>query len=118
MKNRRKELLEQFKQMKPEMGIFRIRSKQGGKCCLETSQNLNGKINSIVFQLNAGVHPYRELQQEWNEYGQDGFTIEILERLKYGKDEQKDDYSEELAIMKMIWEEKCAQEGLTFYSKK
>jgi hypothetical protein len=118
MNNRRKELLEQFKQMKPEMGIFRIRSKQGGKCYLETSKNLKGKINSTLFQLKAGVHSYQELQREWNEFGEDGFTIEILERLKCGIDEQKTDYSEELAIMKMIWEEKCAQEGLKFYCKK
>jgi hypothetical protein len=31
----------------------------------------------------------------------------VLEKLKYDKDETKTDYSEELAILKMLWEEKC-----------
>ena len=47
----------------------------------------------------------RELQQDWTRLGEADFEIEILEKLKYDKDETKTDYSEELEILKMEWEE-------------
>jgi len=38
-----------------------------------------------------------------------------LEKLEYDKDETKTDYSEELALLKMIWEEKLLQRGVELY---
>ena len=118
MKERRKELIEQYKQMKPDMGIFWVRSRTDNKCYLETSHNLKGKINSTLFQLDLGSHPYKELQRAWRDHGPDGFEVEILETLKYDKDETKQDYSEELDILRMVWEEKLREQGMEFYSKR
>lgn len=116
-KQRRKELVEQYKQMKPDMGIFLIRCQTTNKGLLETSQNLKGKINRARSQLSGGVHPNKELQKEWSELGEDHFSFEILETLKYDKDESKTDYSEELAILRMVWEDKLAGR-LTWYDAK
>ena len=104
---RKKELKEQYKQMRSEMGIFAVRTKDGKKYFLETTQNLKGKINSTRFQLQLGSHPNKEMQNYWNQIGEDNFIIEVLEKLEYDKDDElKTDYSEELSIMKMLWEEK------------
>jgi hypothetical protein len=118
MNHRRKQLLEQYKQMKPDMGIFWIRSKASKKCFLETSQNLKGKMNRTRFQLDAGNHPNQELQRDWKQSGPDQFEFEILELLQYDKDESKTDYSEELAILKLIWEEKLSRQQFAFYKRK
>lgn len=105
--DRRRELKEQYKQMKSEMGIFAVRSKDNSVCFLETTQNLKGKMNRTKFQLQNGSHPNKEMQTEWNQRGESDFIIEILEKLEYDKDDDsKTDYSEELFIMKMLWEEK------------
>lgn len=105
--DRKKELKEQYKQMKSEMGIFAVHTKDGTKYFLETTQNLKGKINSTRFQLQHGSHPNKEMQTEWNKRGETEFVIDILEKLEYDKDDDtKTDYSEELSIMKMLWEEK------------
>jgi len=116
--NRRKELIEQYKQMKTDMGIFWIRSKTSDKCFLETSQNIKGKLNSTIFQLDAGSHSNKELQKEWKEFGQAQFNIEVLELLKYDKDETKTDYTEELAILKLVWEDKLQAEKIALYKKR
>ena len=114
--DRRKELKEMYKQMKPEMGIFIIRSKTNNKYYLEATQNLKGKINSTRFQLEAGSFRFNEtLQKEWKENGSDGFEIKILENLKYDKDESKTDYSQELEIMKTIWDEKLVNQNMNPY---
>jgi len=116
--NRRKELQEAYKQMKPDMGIFMIQSLDTKKCTIEVDHNMKAKMNRRKIQLQTNGHPVLELQQEWNQYGEDNFNFEVLEQLKYGKDEDKTDYSEELAILLMVWEEKLTAENVTFYKKR
>lgn len=113
--DRKRELKEEYKQMKPEMGIFIIRSKTNNKCLIEGTQDLKSRINRYKFQLGAGAHPNGELQNEWKEYGSENFIIEVLENLPYDKDEMKTDYTEDLSLLQMIWTEKITQEGKGFY---
>ncbi len=115
--DRKKELKEQYKQMKTEMGIFIVQNKVNNKYLLVTTQNLHGMINRVRFQLNSGGHPNRELQKEWKEFGEKNFDIRILEKLAYDKDESKTDYSEELRIMDMIWSEKQSYKNMEAYNK-
>lgn len=116
-KARKKELTEQYKQMKKPMGIFIIRTKLNNKCYVQTTQDLKGVMNGALARLDGGFHPNKELQMEWNEFGRDSFTVEILEELEYDKDEAKTDYTEELSVLMMIWEDKLAKEGLVLYRK-
>ncbi|MDF2700047.1 MAG: hypothetical protein K0Q49_1603 [Haloplasmataceae bacterium] len=115
--DRRKELKEQYKNMKPEMGIFILRSNFSNKCYLEETHDLKSRLNRTKFQLENGLHSNKELQKDWKEKGNSGFSIEILENLEYDKEGVKTDYSEDLLILKLIWEEKLLQTGLEFYKK-
>lgn len=115
MVDRRKELKQLYKQMKPEMGIFLIRALDDGKCYLEATPNLRAALNGTRFKLEAGSHPNRQLQKAWREKGAANFSFEILEKLEYDKDETKTDYSEELAILQMVWEEKLAKQEVSFF---
>jgi hypothetical protein len=116
--DRKKELKELYKQTKPQMGIFIIQSKSSNKCYLQATQDLRGVMNGAKARLGGGMHPYLELQKEWNELGEGNFAFEILETLEYDKDESKTDYTEELALLQMIWEEKLAKENMEFYKKR
>lgn len=115
--DRKKELKLQYKQMKKPMGIFILRSKVNNKCYIQSTQDLKGVMNGTIVRLEGGMHPCKELQKEWKEYGSDNFSIEVLENLEYDKDESKTDYTEDLAIMKMIWEEKLTKQNMEFYKK-
>jgi hypothetical protein len=115
--DRKKELKEQYKQMKTEMGVFIVQNNLNNKYLLVTTQNLKGMINRVRFQLNSGGHPNSELQQEWKRFGEDKFDIIILETLDYDKDESKTDYSEELYIMKIMLTEKLSDKNMMSYSK-
>jgi len=118
MKDRRKELKEQYKQRKPDMGVFVIRCKVNNKCHLQTATDFRAVMNGAKARLGGGFHPYRELQKEWNEFGGENFSFEILETLPYDKDESKTDYTDDLALLQMMWEEKLAKENTVFYKKK
>lgn len=107
--DRKKELKELYKTMKPDMGIFIIKSSLNDKCYIEVTKDLKGTINSTKFKLDLGNHPNKELQKLWKEHGESSFTIEILEKLKYDEDETKVDYSEELNILKLIWQDRLSK---------
>ena len=113
--DRRKELKQLYKQMKPEMGIFLVQALDDGRCYLQATPDLKGAINSTRFKLDAGWHPNRELQQAWQERGAANFVFTVLDKLEYDKDETKTDYSEELEILRMVWEERLAQEKAVFF---
>ena len=116
--DRRKELKQQYKLTKPDMGIFIIRCLKHKRCYLQATPDLRGVMNGATARLNGNSHPYRALQQDYNLLGKEQFMMEILETLPYDKDESKTDYSEELELLKMIWEEKLQKEGYTFYGKR
>ncbi len=116
--DRKKELKEEYRQMKSDMGLVIIRSNFDKKYYIESSRNLNATINGSRFKLNAGNHLYQELQKEWNKHGESSFTIEVLERLEYDKDELKTDYKEDLKALQEIWIEKLTEEGLIMYQKR
>jgi hypothetical protein len=112
--DRKRELKRQYKEMKPEMGIFIIRSKVNNKCYIQATKDLRGVINGARVRLDSGSHPYRELQKEWNDFGSENFTIEILENLEYENDES---LAEDLALLQIIWEEKLTKDNMEFYKK-
>ena len=117
-KARRKELKEQYKEMKPDMGVFMISSKTTKKCYVQKAKDLKGVINSNRARLQGGLHPNLELRQEWKELGSDNFTIEILEYLDYEEDKEPEDYSDELALLQMEWEEKLIKDNWKLYKKR
>ncbi len=116
--DRKKELKMQYKMAKPEMGIFIIRCMVNNKCYIQATQDLRGVINGAKARLGGGMHPYKELQNEWSAFGPEKFEIEILEKLSYDEDESKTDYTEDLALLQLIWEEKLIKENRELYKKR
>jgi hypothetical protein len=108
----KKALKEQYKSTKPDMGVFIIQSIKEHSCLVIATGNLTGAMNSARFQLDFGSYPDKVLQEWWKRDGAAGFNIRVLETLPYGQDETKQDYSEELSIMKLLWEERLSAEGM------
>jgi len=78
--DRRKELAQQYKEMKTEAGVYQIRNTENNKVFIGSTPNLK-TLNGKMISLNTGTHLNRPLQQEWNEYGKDAFVFEVLEVL-------------------------------------
>jgi hypothetical protein len=90
----RKEIKIEYKEQKFEIGIFEIRNKIENKIFIDSSNNIPAKFNRHKFQLNAGLHPNKELQADWNKYGENNFDFNVIEEIEQ-KDEIKD-YSKKL----------------------
>ena len=115
--DRKKQLKEQYKQMRTDMGVFTVKKKNNNKYLLVGTQNLKGMMNRVKFQLENSSYPNIELQKEWNEAKPDDFEFTVLETLEYDKDESKTDYSEEVNIILIMLTEKLSDDNMVPYSK-
>ena len=110
---RKKELIWEYKNRKPNMGIVSVYCIPEKKRFLEVAKDIKTTINSNSFQLSLGWHPNKELQKLWQKYGEKGFEIGIFKVLEY--DEKKED-EDNIAKLNEILEE-CLLEGNTFLLK-
>lgn len=103
----RKELQQEYKERKKPAGIFQVKNLVNGKILLGSSLNLEGPLNKHKFMLKIGSHTNKALQQDWNEFGADNFTFEILEEVKIN-DDPNFNLKDELTLLEMIWVEKLS----------
>lgn len=103
--DRQRELKKAYKQTIQPMGIMQIKNEANGKVFIVSSLNLNGVANKHRFQLRMGSHINRELQQDWDKYGAENFSFEIIDRLE-PKEDTEYDYREDLKTLEDLWLEK------------
>ena len=62
---RKKDLLLQWKNRRPEMGLISITCKSTGEMFVDISTDTQFAFNSHRFKLSANFHPNKRLQQLW-----------------------------------------------------
>ena len=92
------------------MGVFRVRNTTNGKSLVGTSVDVPAMLNRQRFQLGAGGHPDRALQQDWKEFGPAAFEFETLDTLDPPQ-EPGYDAAVELRMLEQIWLEKLGRPG-------
>ncbi len=111
----RQEIKREYKERKKPAGIFQIKNTVNGKVYLGSSLNLEGPLNGHKFMLTIGRHRNPSLQKEWNEFGPEKFTFEILEIVKV-KDDPNFNLEDELTLLEQIWVEKLQPFGERGYN--
>ena len=111
----RAELRRSYKEAPRQAGIFQVKNCKNGKILLGSSTNLHGPFNRIRFELSAGSHDNSALQDDWNQFGPDSFTFEILEVVKPSEDPAFC-LQDELTLLEQIWLEKLQPFGARGYN--
>ncbi len=101
----KKDIKLEYKLSHRPMGVFQILNKTNEKIFIDSSINVPGKINRHKFQLNAGVHPGKMLQADWNEFGESEFEFEVLEDVTPREDPNYD-YASDLEFLEDLWLER------------
>ena len=112
--NRKKELKQLYKETPIEAGIYKIENKQNGKIFIASTRNIK-TLNGVKFMLNKGGHVNRELAQEWQEFGEENFMIEVIEILKKKNDPYFNE-KEELKKLEGKWLEEYQPYGERGYN--
>lgn len=101
---RKKQLLEEYKNRHPEMGVISFRCKLTGETFLGISKDTKADFNSLCVRLTANYHPNKRLQELWNEYGINGFEYLVIKVLKY--EDPNKDYTVQLKALR----EQCLEQ--------
>lgn len=95
---RKRQLLEEYKNRRPEMGVISYRCIVTNESFLGISKDIKADFNSIRYKLATNWHPNKQLQELWNQYGESGFELSVLKDLKY--EDPKADYTDELEALR------------------
>lgn len=85
---RRKQLMDDYKNRKPEMGVLSILCKPTGESFLEIFKDTKAGMNALRARLTPS-HPNTHFRELVEKYGVDEFEISLLEVLDYD-DPEKD----------------------------
>ena len=81
MRDRKKQLKQEYQQRIPSIGVFQIRNTNNEKILLVAGKDLRALINRHRFQLQKSGHPNKALQEDWQRLGENTFAFEIIEEV-------------------------------------
>ena len=111
----RKEINREYLERPKPAGVFQVKNIANDKVLLGSSLNLEGSLNKHRFMLKIGSHTNKALQQDWNKYGPDKFSFDILEVVKI-KDDPNFNLRDELTLLEQIWLEELQPVGERGYN--
>ena len=103
----RKAAAREYRENPRPVGVYRIRSAEGGVAFIGSSVDVPSMLNRARFELEMGSHRDRTLQAEWNRCGSEGFVFEVLDTLEL-PDDPAYDPGEDLAELLDMWRERLA----------
>lgn len=101
----KEELKKEYKLNPPKMGIFRITNTVNGKIYLKATKNIPAMFNRFPFSLRSGNYFVRELQDDWDKFGETAFKYDELDVLEF-KEDPNYDYTEDLEMLLELWLDK------------
>lgn len=104
--DRKKTLLNEYKQGKVIGGIYRITNTRNGRYLLDFAANIQAKQNSFNFMVSAGSCLDTRLKEDWTESEDRAFTFEILEELEKKKEQAQDEFMDDLKMLEQLWSDK------------
>ncbi len=101
----KKELKDEYKQMEFPMGVFQIKCIVNEKFFIDNSVDMKSKWNRHKMELKFGNHRNKDLQKDWNQYGENKFVFEVLSEFKKTEKENINYKKELKTLQDMIFEE-------------
>ena len=116
-KERKKELVREYKRTPKEMGVYCIRNTSSDKCFVAASRDLNARFNRHRLELKMqSDRSSPELQKDWTAQGADAFEFATLDVLE-PSDELGYDPSEDLEVLEQLWLDKLTPYEPKGYNK-
>ncbi|AFH63928.1 GIY-YIG nuclease family protein [Paenibacillus caseinilyticus] len=112
---RKAELLQLYKETKITGGVYQILNNVNGKRWVASTPNFR-TMNGKKMELNMGGNKNAKLQADWSRYGEEAFTMEVLEVLER-KETGYFDAKDALKKLEAKWLEKLQPYGEQGYNR-
>jgi hypothetical protein len=100
--NRRKEINDEYKSRKLCGGVYTITNSVNGKYLLGYAADLKSIQNRFQFTITSGSSVHPKLQKDWEEYGAQVFSLEVLEELEQKPDQSQAEFMEDLKTLEQL----------------
>ena len=104
-KRNRKEQIRAYKERRLTGGVLKITNRSTGRYLLLGETNLQGSRNRFAFSVATNTCIYAKLREDWNRYGADSFSFEILEEIEKKEDQTDEQFREDVKILADLWRE-------------
>src|SRR4030042_1872050 len=104
--DRKKTLINEYKQGKIIGGIYRVTNTHNGMYLLDYATNLQAKQNMFNFMVSSGSCLDYKLKKDWAVLGGKAFIFEILEALEKKKEQTQDEFIDDLKMLEQLWSER------------
>lgn len=114
----RKELQEEYKQIKYKIGVYHIKNTLNGKLFIGSTLDLKAVWYVQQLKLDTGLHENPELQNDWTQQGSHNFEYQIVEELDQDQTKPENIARELKALETMVLEEKQPYQPNGYMRKK
>jgi len=104
----RKSLARQYQETPKPMGVGVVRNTTNGKSFIVAGIDLPSLLNRHQAQLRMNAHGNKALQRDWQAFGKDAFTFEVLDTLTPPRDVPDYDPAADLKELEAMWLEQLA----------
>ena len=117
MEEKKRHAKAEYKSRPRPSGIFKITNNANGKILVGSALNLDGMWNRHRFQLRMGVHMNKELQRDWDQFGEASFSFEVIDEVDPDEAETGRVLQEYLKDLEDLWLEKLQPFGDKGYNR-
>ena len=104
--DRKKALINEYKQRKITGGIFKVTNTQNGRYLLDYTPNLQAKHNSFDFMSSSNTCFDYKLKKDWEAFGNQAFTFDIIASIDKKDAQTQDEFMLDLQTLAQLWSEK------------
>ncbi len=101
--NKRKEIINEYKERKSCGGVYTITNTLNGKYLLGHAANLKSVQNHFQFAVTTGSAVHPRLRKDWEEQGAKAFTLEVLEELEQKPQQSQAEFLDDLKTLEQLW---------------
>lgn len=98
-KHSKKEIKEQYRNRTMIGGIYGITCNGNGHKWIKSTKDLAGQSNKFEFFTSTNLCPEPGMSSDWNQYGAQSFSFEILEKLEKGETQTEQEFGDDIRMM-------------------
>lgn len=101
--NKRKEIVNAYKERKLCGGVYIITNTFNGKYFIGHAANLKSVQNHFQFAVATGSAIHPKLRKDWEKLGAQAFTFAVLEELEQKNDQSQAEFMDDLKTLEQLW---------------
>lgn len=103
---KKKQLKDAYKSKPAVGGVYCIACSGNQRRYIKSTVDIEGIQHRFNFALSMKTCPDPALYAEWNAYGTESFSLEILEELKIKEGQTAKEFANDVALLRELWLEK------------